>query len=1249
MKSSIIAVKVLLAGMVLVVCMAGMSWGATLSGTITNATSKSGRLYVMLIDQNSGQSSGYGTSVANVAANAVNVPYTIKGVRQGTFSQVRAFLDTRNTGFPYAASPIGSTSPATPINVSTSDIPGLNFSVQDQAAQTAATPINLNVAPMNGGALILWDIPKNSSDIEIADTYNVYWSTSANPGPGQTVGGGSQTGISSRDDGHVFIPLTNGVSYYFAVQAVLGVSTATATTASPTMIGSPAGGNTVTVHINFTSTPPVAPLLAVLIGNQGPVGGALITSPVQNQTINIAGVPDGSYQLYVIFDKNNNKRFDTGDVNYTDSEWVTPRVTVQGAPVDMAPLSMSVSRNLEASVTTEVQTNSPTPYQLDFEFNGQVKRPAHIVINSGQQMSETSIGQNSWGSFSLNAQLEAAPQVGDSYNLTITYTDNTSESLILTVANVMNKSPNQTYPIGNTAPSSNNPRFAWNTLSGAPNSPYMYHLALMEANSSGDYLWEKYLTPDQVSVQYDGPTLSTGRTYNWGINMYDKYGNRSTIWQQFTPQASGLSITSLGTMTLPCGSGTPITINGSGFSSTPGNNAVYFNNTFVAVTPTAASSSQLTVNLPTCSNAPSTGPIIVATNGQTVASAVEFTPTFTYNYYVTDFTPTVMSGVQVEVADKPSVPAVPSNASGLFSLPGIPTGVPYRLKLSKIGYMPVYTAFFINYSNVPIPIDSTYNFALAQQSHFTTWGIQAGKGVLRARTRNGSIASSTNYLGGVTVSAYSNNHDSYNYYTVAYTDPANTAALVSGPGASTYTDGKYYVLNVEEGDVITVSGSKTGYNFPNVRIFVGEADAMGQTSIYGIPAVSISGFTPSSAIPGGTVTITGSNFSTNPTSNQVCFGTQCTTPYSATSTQLLVTVPCGAQNGPISVSTGSQAAFSSTSFTVPAPTITSIFPTQGPLNANVVIYGTNFSNCQSNQVSFNYQNSFNVSWFSSSQISAYVPFGATTGLVRVTTEGGTATGPTYTVLPNPAITSTSPESGPAGTVVTVTGSFYEMNPAMYQILVDGITATVNSVTSSALTFTIPGGTGSLPQYYIEYFGVQYWNASFTVTPKLTVSITGVGNVNVTSLPTGTVCAGTWCRIFDFNTSVTLTASPSIGSDYGVWGGNCAGAASTPCTLTMDANKSVTATFTIQDNARLNNDLTPYGTVLSAYNAATVSGTVIKLRDKAFPEALDADNGTTVTLSGGYAADFGTTHTGVTSITSLIISLGSLTIDNLTIK
>lgn len=1175
-------------------CLTTVSWGATLSGSITNSTSKSGRLYVMLMDQNGGQASGYGTSIANVAANATNIPYTIKGIRPGTYSKVYAWLDTRGTGYPYSDSPVGSTNPGSPINVSGADISGLNFSVQGQGPQTLTAPPNLDTSPMDGGVLVVWDTPQNANGIEIAEKYNVYWGTNPDVGPGvgKTVDGGSRTDIPARDDGHFFIPLPNDTSYYFAVEAVLGGSSAISRTATPTHIGAPTGGHSVTVQINF-KTPPEAPLLAVLSSNNGALTGRLITAPVQNQTITIPVVQDGTYSLYLIYDKNNNGYYDTGDVNYTDSDELTPKVSVLGANVTLAPLNMAVSRNLEAAVMTQTQFAGMTYYQLNFDFHGQVKRPAHVVINSGQQMTETSIGQNSWGSFSLYAPVTAIPKIGDSYDLTVTYTDGTTEPLTLTVANVFNKSPKQTYPIGNTAPSSIKPRFAWNTLSGLPNSAYMYRLTLQEANNYGDYLWEKTLTPDQVSVQYDGPDLTTGKTYNWGIEMHDKYGNRSSSWQQFTPQASGPSITTLETTTLPCGSTTPIIITGTGFNNTPNQNAVYFNNSLVAVTPTSASNTQLTVNLPACSTAPSTGPIIIATNGQTVASDVEFTPTFTYNYYVTDKTITGMSGVQVEVADKPSIPAVFSNVNGLFSLSGIPTGIPYRLKFSKANYMPVYSAFLLNVSDVQVPQGPSYGFSIAQQPEFTSWGIQAGKGVIRGRTRD---TNSSSDLGGVTVFAYSSNQNSYAYYTVAYTDPNNPNALISGLGASTHTDGKYYVLNVEEGDAITVGGSIDNYNI-SPRVFIGQADAMGQSSINGAPAVSISGFTPSSAVPGSIITINGTNFSTTTSSNIVCFGMICTTPGNAILTQLTVAVPCGAQNGPISVTVNGQNAFSADSFTIPAPTITNIFPTQGPLNAGVTITGTNFGGCPGDQVRFTNNLPTFASWSPTTQVTANAPFGATTGPIRVTTGGGTATSGTFTVLPSPAVSSATPDSGPIGTVITVTGNFYDLNPAIYNVQVDGFAATVNSVGANTLTFTIPNGIQSFAQWSLQYYGQQYWNAGFTVTPKLAVAISGTGSGTVNSVPSGSICNGAWCRNYDSGAAVTLTASPSIGSEPGVWGGDCAGSASSPCILTMNSNKAVTANFLIQDNARLNNDTTPYPTILAAYDAATLPGTVIKLRDR----------------------------------------------------
>lgn len=73
--------------------------------------------------------------------------------------------------------------------------------------------------------------------------------------------------------------------------------------------------------------------------------------------------------------------------------------------------------------------------------------------------------------------------------------------------------------------------------------------------------------------------------------------------------------------------------------------------------------------------------------------------------------------------------------------------------------------------------------------------------------------------------------------------------------------------------------------------------------------------------------------------------------------------------------------------------------------------------------------------------------------------------------------------------------------------------------------------------------------STTSTFRLSVSLNGKGAV-VTD-PTG--------QNFAPGTVVTLTATPASGSPWVGWSGACTGTATT-CTLTMDANKSVTANF-----------------------------------------------------------------------------------------
>jgi len=86
----------------------------------------------------------------------------------------------------------------------------------------------------------------------------------------------------------------------------------------------------------------------------------------------------------------------------------------------------------------------------------------------------------------------------------------------------------------------------------------------------------------------------------------------------------------------------------------------------------------------------------------------------------------------------------------------------------------------------------------------------------------------------------------------------------------------------------------------------------------------------------------------------------------------------------------------------------------------------------------------------------------------------------------------------------------------------------------------------------------------TTTATLTVSVSGAGTYEVTSNPGGITCAtgNTGSCTLASGTDVTLTASPTGGTTFGGWGGDCAGfGTALICTLTMDAAKAVTAAFT----------------------------------------------------------------------------------------
>jgi hypothetical protein len=86
-------------------------------------------------------------------------------------------------------------------------------------------------------------------------------------------------------------------------------------------------------------------------------------------------------------------------------------------------------------------------------------------------------------------------------------------------------------------------------------------------------------------------------------------------------------------------------------------------------------------------------------------------------------------------------------------------------------------------------------------------------------------------------------------------------------------------------------------------------------------------------------------------------------------------------------------------------------------------------------------------------------------------------------------------------------------------------------------------------------------ATFTLqTFTLSVSKGGAGSGTVSSSPSGIDCGSDCSEVYDYNTEVTLTATPATGSVFGGWGGACTGTGS--CVVTMDQARSVTANFEV---------------------------------------------------------------------------------------
>ncbi len=274
---------------------------------------------------------------------------------------------------------------------------------------------------------------------------------------------------------------------------------------------------------------------------------------------------------------------------------------------------------------------------------------------------------------------------------------------------------------------------------------------------------------------------------------------------------------------------------------------------------------------------------------------------------------------------------------------------------------------------------------------------------------------------------------------------------------------------------------------------------------------TITGFTPASGAAGTSVVITGTNFYTS-TANPLTVtfnGVAASSVTINSATQITAVAPTGVTTGPIVVTSIGDAATSSTSFTVgggtvTSPAITGFTPTSGAVGASVTITGTALSGATA--VSFNGA-AATVTSNTDTQIVTTVPAGATTGAIKVTTAGGTATSSSVfsvtTTTAAPTITSFTPTNGPVGTSVTITGTNLSGATA---VTFGGVSASITSDTATQIVAAVPTGAATGTISVTTPGGTATSAGSFTVTTS--GGGTGTTHVVISQVYGGSSSGGT---------------------------------------------------------------------------------------------------------------------------------------------
>src|SRR5262249_17949744 len=158
-------------------------------------------------------------------------------------------------------------------------------------------------------------------------------------------------------------------------------------------------------------------------------------------------------------------------------------------------------------------------------------------------------------------------------------------------------------------------------------------------------------------------------------------------------------------------------------------------------------------------------------------------------------------------------------------------------------------------------------------------------------------------------------------------------------------------------------------------------------------------------------------------------------------------------------------------------------PPSAPVGGYVVLSGSGFTEAAvaGSSVQFNGVTATSITNWSNTSITVGVPSGATSGPITVTTHGVTNTGARFTVRQPVSISGISPTSGPAGTIVTISGSGFGSQQSSSTVIFNGLpAASITSWSDTQIQAVVPQFGTSGPVSAIVA-GLWSTGSDFTLT------------------------------------------------------------------------------------------------------------------------------------------------------------------------